>query len=202
MGVPFLLLLAVVAAVFAVYGFVRGTKATLVITVCIVGALLILSLFGNEVAKVVGFFNKALGMLLDTEAPLISTAPSTLVPLTLIGAIVVGFFLGLLKVFKGKPSVGGLLLGLVNGYLFIAYMLAARMPQVAFLWLPIKIPGLTTVSLQAAVSVPSGSTPLDQFFQWLQQILAMACTPTAIVLFIVLFLFLVVLLGNRSSRKG
>jgi small-conductance mechanosensitive channel len=202
MGVPFLILLAVVFALFGVYGFVRGTKANLVMTVCIVGALLILSLFGDKVVQAVNFFNKAMRMFLDTQEPLISTEPSTLVPLVLIGAIVVGFFLGLLKVFKGKPSIGGLLLGLVNGYLFIAYMLAARMPQVAFLWLPIKIPGLTTVSLEAAVSVPPGNTPANQFAQWLQQVAAMACTPTAIIVFIVLFLFLVILLGNRSTRKG
>jgi hypothetical protein len=201
MGVPFLILLAVVLTVFGVYGYVRGTKANLVMTACIVGALLILSLFGDKVVQLVEYFNKMAEMLLNKEN-LISTEPSTLVPLALMSAVVIGFFLGLLKVFKGKPSIGGLLLGLVNGYLFIAYMLAARMPQVAFLWLPIKIPGLTTVSLEAAVSVPPGSTPLDQFAQWLQQAMTMACTPTAIVVFIVLFLFLVILLGNRGTRKG
>lgn len=202
MGVPFLILLGVVWALFGVYGYVRGTKANLVMTVCVVGALLILSLFDDRVVQGVEFFNKMAGMLLDTQEPLISTEPSTLVPLALIGAIVVGFFLGLLKVFRGKPSVGGLLLGLVNGYLFIAYMLAARMPQVAFLWLPIKIPGLSAVSLQAAVSVPAGGSPLDQFARWLQNLATTTCTPTVIVILIVLFLFLVIVLGNRRTRKG
>jgi hypothetical protein len=202
MGVPFLILLAVVLAIFGVYGYMRGTKANLVMTVCIVGALLILSLFGPKVEQGVTFLNKIAGMLLNTQEPLISTEPSTLVPLTLMGAIVVGFFLGLLKVFRGRPSIGGLLLGLLNGYLFIAYMLAALMPQVAFLWLPIKIPGLTTVSLEAAVSVPAGSTPMDQLVQWVQDIATLACTPTAIVVFVVLFLFLVIILGNKRTRKG
>ena len=119
----------------------------------------------------------------------------------LIGAVILGFLLGLLRIFRAKPSFMGFLLGFINGYFFTAYMLAALMPQRAILPLPIKIPGLTSVSLSAAAASPP-STVSFTVGSWVQQIFQMPCLPSAIVAGIFLFILLTILIGNRGSRKG
>ncbi len=86
----------------------------------------------------------------------------------LIGAVILGFLLGLLRIFRAKPSFMGFLLGFINGYFFTAYMLAALMPQRAILPLPIKIPGLTSVSLSAAAASPP-STVAFTIGGWVEQ---------------------------------
>ena len=100
------------------------------------------------------YINKAAALMTGGNKPLINTAPSSLVVIMLIGAVILGFLIGLLRIFRTKPSFMGFLLGFINGYFFTAYMLAALVPQRAILPLPIKIPGLTSVSLSAAAASP------------------------------------------------
>ena len=71
------------------------------------------------------YINKAVAMMTGGNKPFINTAPSSLVVIMLIGAVILGFLLGLLRIFRAKPSFMGFLLGFINGYFFTAYMLAA-----------------------------------------------------------------------------
>ena len=93
------------------------------------------------------------------------------------------------------------MLGFINGYFFTAYMLAALMPQRAILPLPIKIPGLNTISLSAAAASPPNTVSFA-VGSWVEQFFQMSCLPTAIVAGIFLFILLTILIGNRGSRKG
>ena len=201
MSVAFIVFLAIVWGMFGLWGFLRGWKAALVMLVCIIGSLLLLSAAPERVQAMFDYVNKAAALVTGSSEPLINTAPSSLVVFMLIGAVILGFLLGLLRIFRAKPSFMGFLLGFINGYFFTAYMLAALMPQRAILPLPIKIPGLTTVSLSAAAASPP-STVAFTVAGWVEQIFQMPCLPTAIVAAIFLFILLTVLIGNRGSRKG
>ena len=140
---PFIILLAIVWGIFGLWGFLRGWKSALVMLVMIVGSLLLLSIAPEKVAEMFDYINKAVAMATGGNKDFINTAPSSLVVIILNGAVILGFLLGLLRIFRTKPSFSGFLLGFINGYFYTAYMLAALVPQWAILPLPIKIPGLT-----------------------------------------------------------
>jgi hypothetical protein len=201
MSITFILFLAIVLGIFGLWGFLRGWKAALVMLVLIVGSLLVLSIAPESIQAVFDYVNKAVGMMTGGSKPLINTAPSSLVVIMLIGAVILGFLLGFLRIFRAKPSFMGFLFGFISGYFFTAYMLAALMPQRAILPLPIKIPGLTSISLSAAAASPP-STVAFTVGSWVQQIFQMPCLPTAIVAGIFLFIILTIIVGNRGSRKG
>jgi hypothetical protein len=202
MTVTFLLLLAIVWGIFGLWGFLRGWKAALVMLVLILGSLLLLSAAPEKVAEIFGYFNKAMEMATGGSKPFINTAPSSLVVIILNGAVIFGFLLGLLRIFRSKPSFSGFILGFVNGYFYTAYMLAALVPQWAILPLPIKIQGLKSVPLSTAIASPPSQGLPGAIVQGIQKIFAMPCLPTAIVAGIFLFILLTVFLGNRGSRKG
>ena len=202
MSVAFIVFLTIVWGMFGLWGFLRGWKAALVMLVLIIGSLLLLSAAPERVQEMFGYVNKAAALITGSSEPLINTAPSSLVVFVLNGAVILGFLLGLLRIFRTKPSFMGFLLGFINGYFYTAYMLAALVPQRAILPLPIKIPGLTTVSLtSAAASPPSAGLP-GTFADWLEKVFQMPCLPTTIVAGIFLFILLTVFIGNRGSRKG
>ena len=201
MSVAFLVFLAITWGIFGLWGFLRGWKSALVMLVLIVGSLLILAVAPEQVQKIFGYINQAAAMVTGSSKPLINTAPSSLVVILLNGAVILGFLLGLLKIFNTKPTFMGFLLGFINGYFYTAYMLAALVPQRAILPLPIKIPGLTSISLSAAAASPP-STVAFTVGSWIQQIFQMPCLPTAIVAGIFLFIVLTFIIGNRGSRKG
>jgi hypothetical protein len=186
MTVSFVILLAIVWGMFGLWGFLRGWKAALVMLVMILGSLLMLSAAPEKVG----------------DKDFIDTAPSSLVVIILNGAVILGFLIGLLRIFRTKPSFSGFLLGFINGYFYTAYMLAALVPQWAILPLPIKIPGLKSVSLSTAIASPPSQGLPGAIVEGIQNIFAMPCLPTAIVAGIFLFILLTVLIGNRGSRKG
>ncbi len=202
MSVAFLVFLAIVWGIFGLWGFLRGWKAALVMLVLVVGSLLVLAIAPEQVQKIFDYINKAAAMVTGGTKPLINTAPSSLVVILLNGAVILGFLLGLLKIFRTKPTFMGFLLGFINGYFYTAYMLAALAPQRAILPLPIKIPGLTTVSLStAAASPPSAGLP-GTFMSYVEKALQLPCLPTVIVAGIFLFILLTILLGNRGGKGG
>ena len=162
MSVTFIIFLAIVLGIFGLWGFLRGWKAALVMLVLILGSLLLLSAAPESVAALFDYVNKAAALVTGSTKPLINTAPSSLVVFMLIGAVILGFLLGLLRIFRAKPSFMGFLLGFISGYFFTAYMLAALMPQRAILPLPIKIPGLTSISLSAAAASPPSTVCLHR----------------------------------------
>jgi hypothetical protein len=202
MTVSFVILLAIVWGMFGLWGFLRGWKAALVMLAMIVGSLLMLSVAPEKVAEMFDYINKAVEMATGGSKPVINTAPSSLVVIILNGAVILGFLLGLLRIFRTRPSLSGFLVGFVNGYFYTAYMLAALVPQWAILPLPIKIPGLTTVPLSSAISSPPSQGLPGAVVEGLATLCAAPCLPTAIVAGIALFILLTILASNRSSKKG
>ena len=202
MGIVFLVFLAIIWGMFGLFGFLRGWRAALLSTVLIVGTLLVLSIAPEKIKEIFDYVNQAAAMITGDSKPVIDTSPAGLTPILLTGAVIFGFFLGLLRIFRTQPSFMGFLLGFINGYLYTAYMLAALVPTRAILPLPIKIPGLSTVSLTAAAAAPPSTGLIGTFISWLDAALKMACAPTAIVAGIILFILLAILLGNKGSKKG
>jgi hypothetical protein len=202
MTVSFVILLAIVWGIFGLWGFLRGWKAALVMLVMILGSLLLLSAAPEKVAEMFNYINKAVEMATGGNKPFINTAPASLVVIILNGAVILGFLLGLLRIFRTKPSFSGFLLGFINGYFYTAYMLAALVPQWAILPLPIKIPGLKSVSLSTAIASPPSQGLPGAFVEGMKTLCAAPCLPTAIVAGIFFFILLTVLVSNRSSRKG
>jgi len=202
MTVTFIVFLAFILGIFGCYGWRRGWKVALVMLVLIVGSLLLLSAAPERVTALFDYVNKAAALVTGGTKPLINTAPSSLVVFMLLGAVVLGFLLGLLRIFRAKPSFMGFLLGFISGYFFTAYMLAALVPQWAILPLPIKIPGLTSVPLSTAITSPPSQGLPGAIVDGLKTLCAAPCLPTAIVAGIFLFILLTVLASNRSSGKG
>jgi hypothetical protein len=170
--------------------------------VMILGSLLMLSAAPEKVAEMFDYINKAVEMATGGNKPFINTAPSSLVVIILNGAVILGFLLGLLRIFRSKPSFSGFLLGFVNGYFYTAYMLAALVPQWAILPLPIKIPGLKSVPLSTAIASPPSQGLPGAIVEGIQKLFAMPCLPTAIVVGVFLVIVLTIIVGNRSSKKG
>jgi hypothetical protein len=202
MTVSFVILLAIVWGIFGLWGFLRGWKAALVMLVMILGSLLLLSAAPEKVAQIFDYVNKAVEMATGGSKPVISTAPADLIVIVLNMAVIAGFFLGLLRIFRSKPSLSGFLLGFINGYFYTAYMLAALVPQWAILPLPIKIQGLTSVSLSTAIASPPSQGLPGAIVEGIQKLFAMPCLPTAIVVGVFLVIVLTIIVGNRSSKKG
>ena len=112
MTVSFLILLAIVWGIFGLWGFLRGWKSALVMLVLIVGSLLLLSIAPERVAAMFDYINKAVAMVTGGNKDFINTAPSSLVVIMLNGAVILGFLVGLLRIFRTKPSFSGLPAGL------------------------------------------------------------------------------------------
>jgi hypothetical protein len=202
MTVSFVILLAIVLGLFGCCGTWRGWKAALVMLVMILGTLIMLSAAPEKVAQMFDYVNKAVEMATGGSKPVISTAPADLIVIVLNMAVIAGFLLGLLRIFRSKPSFSGFLLGFINGYFYTAYMLAALVPQWAILPLPIKIQGLKSVSLSTAIASPPSQGLPGAIVEGIQKLFAMPCLPTAIVVGIFLVIVLTIIVGNRSSKKG
>jgi hypothetical protein len=215
-----MIVLAVVMAAFGIYGYQRGTKVSLLMVGMVVGALLLMSIFGEQVAALINGLAKALqfvfsgglqalgnggdsaGAVLShmrSTKPLVSSeSPGAGVIMILGTAIVIAFLLGLLNGLRGSPSFAGLVLGLISGYLVTAYLLAALALETAILPLPFKVPGLLTVMSTSARS--GGRT--WQADRWMQDLANQRCLPVAIAVSIVVFVFVAVRMGNASGKKG
>jgi hypothetical protein len=202
MTVSFVILLAIVWGMFGLWGFLRGWKAALVMLVMILGTLIMLSAAPEKVAQIFDYVNKAVEMATGGSKPVISTAPADLIVIVLNMAVIAGFLLGLLRIFRSKPSFSGFLLGFINGYFYTAYMLAALVPQWAILPLPIKIQGLKSVSLSTAIASPPSQGLPGAIVEGIQKLFAMPCLPTAIVVGIFLVIVLTIIVGNQGSKKG
>jgi len=220
MGSLAIVVLAIVMAGFGIYGYQRGTKFGVLLAGMIVGALLLMSIFGQEVVALINGIDKAIRFAFGgglqalgggangagaalaqvrSVPPLVSVeSPGTATILVLGVALVLAFFLGLLRTFRGSPSFAGLVLGLISGYLVAAYVLAALAPQAELLPLPITIPGLPTATLPSGFSI--GQTwNIDQ---WMQDLANLKCLPVVIVVSIAAFVLVAIRTGNRSGKKG
>jgi hypothetical protein len=220
MGSLAIVTLAIVMAGFGIYGYQRGTKVGVLMAGMIVGALLLMSIFGQEMVTLINGIDKAIRFAfggglqalgggtagagaalaqMQSAQPLVSAeSPGTAVVLVVGTAVVLAFFLGLLKAFRGSPSFAGLVLGLISGYLVTAYLLAALVPQAGLLPLPITIPGLSAATPPGNLSV--GLTwNIDQ---WMQDLANLKCLPIAIAVSIAALAFVAMRMGSRSGKKG
>lgn len=225
-----LIFMATIMALFGVLGYLRGTKFGLVISGLILAGLMVMSRGSEQVAKIINGLNFGLRFVLGgglqalggsgdkTEAikkvisqlgdirPLVSSDQPG-VGLLLILALLVGLslLLSLFKILKGAASLLGLALGLFSGYLIAAYALAALMPEVALLPLPIHLPSLAQVveaASAAAPAIPSGSGLSAKVGQLLTGLGDDPRLPIIIAVAIALFVILATRLGNRGGKGG
>jgi hypothetical protein len=203
MGVPFLILLAMIWALFGLWCFLRGAKFGLLLIGLILVALFALSILPEQIQQYFGYFNKAVRLFTGNDKDVISTRPANLAALLLVGMIILAALAGLLKTLRGAHSIAGFFLGLLAGYVSTAYLLASLAPQLAFLPLPIKIQGLNAVQLPSVIGAPSGRGLLTEFNGWLATLLKEpTCPSVGIIVLIVGFILLVVSGGGRGGKKG
>ncbi|MGC8782564.1 MAG: hypothetical protein ACP5UQ_17020, partial [Anaerolineae bacterium] len=101
---------------------------------------------------------------------------------------------------SGRFSFGGLLVGLVNGYLVVAYSLAVFLPELAILPMPLGITGMTPAAPPASIAgVAAPSAPGEQVLRFLRDLgdhpAAHFVVAGAIVVFIITA-------TRLSARKG
>lgn len=225
-----LIVLATVMALFGVLGYLRGTKSTLFTTVLIWLGLVVVGRAGGMVARTINGLNYAvhfalaggLGALggggdrgaaleavfakLGDVKPLINsdgTGPGML--LIFLMLVLVGFLLGMLKLFKSRPSLLGLALGLANGYVLSAFLIQSMLSESGFgLPLPTWLFGGTAQPAAApAPTGPSlGSTLAAKIVATLNSLVDSGQIALVIAIAIVIFVLLATRLGNRSAKKG
>ncbi len=212
-------ILAGVMALFGVLGYLYGATAAILTLVFVGIGLFIVSRFGTTLINIINKFWQLFlsggvqafvsgGDLAQVRAkmatipPLIpSDAAGAFLLLLLVVLIVLAILLGRFPRFRRPPSLGGLLIGLLNGYLVGGYLLALMFPSFASsIWLPFGL--ASTIS---ATAPPLGSgNPWDQFVATVLN--ASARSLALIVGFIVAVIILVALLNTvgrgRSRRTG
>jgi hypothetical protein len=175
-----IILLATIMAIFGVIGYLSGTKAALLTTVVILIGLILIARAGPAIARLINGVDfgvrfvlagglAALGAPGDRAAaiahviesmgtiqPLVApTNPGPALVLVLLVLVLLSLLIGRHPrlPLRGPSSLGGLLLGLLNGYLLGAYLLVSLFPvDAAFLPLPL--------GLGPRPSVPVAATPL------------------------------------------
>ncbi len=212
-------ILAGVMALFGVLGYLYGTTAAILTFVMVAIGLFVVSRFGTTIINIINkvwqlFLSGGLQAFLsggdlsqvrakmNTIPPLIpSDAAGAFLLLLLVVLIVLAILLGRHRRFRRPPSLGGLLLGLLNGYLVGGYLLALMFPSLASsIWLPFGL--ASTISANAP---PLGSgNPWDQFVATVLN--ASTRSLALIVGFIVAVIILVALLNTlgrgRAGRTG
>ena len=225
MAALFLILLATIMAVFGVVGYQRGAKAGFLMTALVWAGLAALSVAFDAVAMIVNGLNygirfilaggvQALGGSGDKTAalnqvtldmgvvrPLMTTEkPGIGVVLVLGVLLILALLLGLLKAFKQKPSLGGLTLGLFNGYIVTANVMAALTPEMALLPTPFKIGTAAETARVTTAPVGNGQNLSDQIGNFAAQIAGSSILPVALIILIALMVILANRQGKGSSR--
>lgn len=225
-----LILLATVMAVFGVFGYLRGFKSILLTTAIIWLGLVLVSRFGDLIAKTVNGLNYAvrfalaggLGALggsgdkgeaitqvferMGAVKPLISadgTGPGMLLVFLLL--VMLGLLLGALKKLKTKSSPLSLILGLLNGYVVTAFLLRMALPEAGIL-LPLPAGLLRGQAAASAVAAATGPSVTDSAIAKLAATLANLAGYSQIAILIAILIAVFVLLavrsGNRGAKKG
>ncbi len=202
MGTPFLILLAVIWALFGLWCYQRGTKFALLLLGLIAGVLFALSVAPNLITKGFRYVNAAAKLFSGSEEDLVGGKPVDQIMILLVGALALAAVLSLLKAFRGRHSIVAFFLGLLSGYTVTSYTTARLLPNLAFLPLPIKIEGLAPIQLSAAINTPAGQGLLAQANGWLANTAQLGCSSEAIILVIVGFILLVIFAGGRGGKKG
>lgn len=208
----FLFIVAALMAVFGIIGFRKGFWPMLAALAILWFALMI---FNNGMSKIISLMNGLfMGIMLVFKSGLTDlstgdlesaaaklesiqkpfTGERTLLALIIVvgAAIVIGWLVGLL--FRSSPpSIWGMLLGLLYGYVLAATFL----------------PVILGVSLDTAFGGAQGGTaagacssPLDRFLCWITQPGNQQLLGILIAIGVGLFLVLAVHYGSRSTSKG
>jgi hypothetical protein len=111
-----LIILATIMATLGVVGFLRGGKSAFATSVFVVGGLLLISM--NE-KQIVAAINQQQPKLIPANAP----GPAMAVVMLFLFAL--GLLIGGSRALRGRPSISGMLLGLINGYLMTTFLLTA-----------------------------------------------------------------------------
>lgn len=161
----FIVLLAALTMIaFGLIGFLRVARASIWTLIILLAGLVFLRAFGPKLITIANrlyiFFTagglealaaadsaKGLAEVFGKAAkgPIDPTQPALFYLSVFYFFVLIGVLVGLLQRFKlsNRFSFGGLLVGLVNGYLVIAYSLAVFLPELAILPTPLGIAGMT-----------------------------------------------------------
>ena len=226
------IILATIMAVFAVIGYQSGTRASLFTAVVLLVGLLLIARAGGTVAKLINglYFGvrfvlaggvQALGAGGDRAAAITEViqnmgpvsglvdpnSPGPALVLVLIILVLITLWLGRVQRFRlrGPASLGGLLVGLFNGYLLGAFLLVSLMAeQAAFLPLPF---GLNAQAQQAAPAAATTGGP-SLFSQLLTDIQNASENTLALIIMAAIGIFIIVAAylstrgTGRSKRNG
>ncbi len=201
-----LVILATVMAVFGVLGFQRGTRSAVVSAVVVLGSLLAIRFARGNIIGFVNKLNKGVHFFLESDVPAnlqplaTSDQPGPWLVIVFVVLVALGLLVSQLKAFKGAPSIGGLLLGLVSGYLVSAYLVDALALSAAALPLPF---GLSSAKLaQGIATAPEAG---KDFLSRLNTALGSVDKKTlATLLAAILAVFFIgaLRLGGKGPKKG
>jgi hypothetical protein len=199
-----LLVVATIMAIFALLGFIRVTRASVLLLGIMVGGLIFLKMFGAQLVKFInagwGFIRSAGGT--SSPSQLINPSdPAAFYLLTFYFFVLIGLGLGSFKSFKlqGRFSFSGMFVGLINGYVVAAYTVDVLFPSYAFLPVPIQVPGMTPQIPPPGMAMPAGPDVWTQLMQGLSNLASNPAAPLIIALAIFVFL---ILASRLSGKKG
>ncbi|MDQ1300320.1 MAG: hypothetical protein QG637_237 [Chloroflexota bacterium] len=215
-----MLAVATIMTVFGVIGFLRVTKASVIILAVLLSGPVFLRAAGPQLIAIInrlgGFFlgggvnaltggdaSKGLSDALSKPAKALIDpgSPAAFYLLMFYFIMIVGLLLGSLKPFKlsGRYSFSGLLLGLVNGYTVAAYSIAVIFPEFAVLPVPLEIKGMTPQIPPPGIPVASSDIVWTKLMQFLGNLSGNPSAPYIIAGLIVIFIFMA---ARLSAKKG
>ena len=199
-----LLVVATVMAIFGLIGFLRTTRASVLLLGIMLGGLIFLKVFGERLVKFVnagwGFVRSAGGT--SSPSQLVNPQdPAAFFLLVFYGFVLVGLGLGLLKSLRlsGRFSFSGMLVGLINGYIVAAYSIDVLFPSYAILPVPIQVPGMTPTAPLPGANLPAGP---DVWTQLMQGLTNLANNPSAPIIIGLSILVFILLASRLSGKKG
>jgi len=187
-----LLILATVMAILGVAGYLRGTKSAFLTTLFVVGGLVLIQQREKQIVAAI-----------NSQAQLIPPdTPGPAMALFLLFLLALGLLLGRARMLHGQPSLGGMLFGLLNGYLVTMFVLTALgLGQLVQLPFP--------AGLSKRYAAPAAAAALAEEGNVLTYLRMLATEPDnqhlmAIVLVVLIALFVVVAarFGSKGGKRG
>jgi hypothetical protein len=215
-----MLTVAAVMTIFGVIGFLRVTKASVIILAALLIGPAFLRAFGERLIAIInriggfvlgggmsalagGGSSTGLSDALSKSRPALldPNTPAAFYLLMFYFIMVIGLLIGSLKPFKlsGRYSFSGLLLGLLNGYIVIAYTIAVLFPDFAILPVPLEIKGMTPQIPPPGLPVASSDIVWIKLLQFLGNLSSNPSAHFIIAGLIVIFIFMA---ARLSAKKG
>lgn len=183
-----LIILATVMAILGVVGYLRGTKSALITTLFIVGGLALIQQREEQIVKAI-----------NDQAKLIPpNTPGPAMALLMLFLLGVGLLVGRSRMLHGQPSLGGMLLGLLNGYLVTMFVLTA-------LGLGELVPLPFVSELRERYAAPTEVVLLGEEGDVLKHLTALATQPgnkQLVAIFVAILIALFIIAATRFGSKG